>query len=261
MKPSSFACLVALAAMPACNPAPEAPAARPKPLTAAEQQAQIARLELTYAAPEQIDSSAYVLYPLVLDKTEEGEESYSSSSGRYEVKRYWNLAFYDPATGAAHLLDATRRMVIFDYAPKAAGDKATSVSAAVFARYVRGSFARVDKLLYYSVRTLDYNRDGELTRDDPNYLFISDKAGRGFRQISPPTYHVESWQLLPATNSILIQATRDSDHNQQFDEHDAPEMLVYDLATGGPARPVFSAPFQTQLKQALHAQWARPAGQ
>ncbi|MBO2008871.1 hypothetical protein [Hymenobacter negativus] len=241
----------------ACSTTPETPAAPTKPLTAAQQKAQIAQLKLAYGAPEQIDSSAYVLYPLVLGKDVVEEESEYSSSSRYEVDKYWNLAFYNPTNGTSHLLDSTRRMVIYSYEPKSSDDKVTSMSAAAFAEYVRGSFTQVDKLLYYSVRTLDFNHDGELTRDDPNYLFISDKAGNGFRQVSPDTYNVHSWQLLLATNKILLQATADTNHNQKFDENDTDVLLVYDLATGGPAKEVFNEAFKTKVKNIYHAQWAK----
>ncbi|MDO7847186.1 hypothetical protein Q5H92_12510 [Hymenobacter sp. M29] len=258
MRFTSLAACAALAAgLAACNPAPKPPAARPGPLSPAQKQKQLAQLQLEYAGPEQTDSSAYVIYPLVLDKTTGDEDSYSSSSGRYEVKRYWNLAFYNPATRAVHLLDSTRRMAIYGY-ESAAGEKGAAVSGAVFARYVRGSFQRVDKLLYYSVRTLDYNRDGQLTQADPNYLFISDKAGRGFRQVSPDNYHVVGRQLLPATNQLLLQAQVDANHDLRFDDLDPTVQLVYDLATGGPARAVFPPSVQLGLKKAFQAQWPAP---
>lgn len=239
-----------------CGTASETPAAPPKPLTAAQQKAQIAQLKLAFGAPEQIDSSAYVLYPLVLGKDMVEDDAGYSSSGRYEVAKYWNLLFYNPTTGASHLLDSTRHMVIYSYEPKPSDEKATSLSAIAFGDYVRGSFTRVNKLLYYSVRTLDFNHDGELTRDDPEYLFISDKAGHGFRQVSPDAYNVNSWQLLRGTNKILMQATADTDHNQKFDENDTTVLLVYDLATGGPAKEVLTEAFKTQVKNAFHAQWA-----
>jgi hypothetical protein len=254
----SFTAVAALLA--ACNSAPETPAAT-KPLTAAQQQAQIAQMKLAYKAPEQIDSSAYVVYPLMLGKDEVEEDASYSSSSRYEVDNYWNLVFYNPTTGAAHLLDSTRRMVVYSYEPKAANENATNLSAAAFDAYAHDSFKRGNKLLYYSVRTLDFNHDGKLTRDDPNYLFISDKAGHGFRQVSPDAYNVNTWQLLSATNKILLQATADTNNNQRFDEDDADVLLVYDLASGGPAKEVFGEKFKTKMKQVFHAQWARKPAQ
>jgi hypothetical protein len=259
---------VVVAALAACEAVPETPTtpSSSRPLTAAQQQAKAAQLKLTYGLPEQIDSSAYVLYPLVIrrNRADKGvmEKAVEYSSGsRYEEASYWNLVFYNPTTGASHLLDSARRMVIYSYAPKSSEEQAIGLSAPAFAKYARGSFAQVDKLLYYSVRTLDYNRDGELTPADPNYLFISDKAGHGFRQVSPEACNVNSWQLLRATNKILLHVTADTNHNQEFDEKDTDVLLVYDLATGGPAREVLGENFKTKVKNTFYKQWAKAPAQ
>ena len=47
--------------------------------------------------------------------------------------------------------------------------------------------------IFYKVSVDDYNQDKKLTSDDPEYLFVSDKEGNNFRQISPTGYNLKSW--------------------------------------------------------------------
>src|SRR5258705_294707 len=83
--------------------------------------------------------------------------------------------------------------------------------------------ARLDKL------KLDFNKDGKLNSDDPNYLFISDKAGRHFKQISPENMNLNSWETIKETNKILMMATKDTNGDKKFDDKDETIPLVYDL--------------------------------
>jgi hypothetical protein len=236
----------ALALLASCDPKTETPAT--KPTTKAQKQAQIEKVRLLFDGPTVPNGSGYVLYPLRLNThVEEGEDSYGSKS-RYETNTYWNIVFYNPADGTSHLLDAPRKMVIYAYGLREPSSPQAAVAPAAEA-------GPADKLLYYTVRLDDFNQDGEIDDKDPGYLFVSDQAGRGFRQVSPAAYHVESWQVMEGTSKILLQATADTNNNNAFDPQDLTVPMVYDVQGGGVAKEVFSPAFKGQLKQRLHSQW------
>lgn len=255
-------CLLGLAALlPACEPKAAAPVAtETKPLTAAAQQARIERLKLDFNAPVLIDSSIYVMYPLVLSAGEDGEDEYGSfSKGGGRAETYWNIVFYNTATGESHLLSDAQQMVIHSLGPQESGSGSQTFTAAEFAAYQKAGTSRVQKLLYYAVRITDFNRDGLIDAKDPSYLFVSDRAGQNFRQISPANYHVNDWETLKGTNKILLRATAATIDNQSFSEKDQAVPFIYDLNTAGPVREVFSPAFQTSTKALLNRHWLRPS--
>ena len=229
----------------------------PKPLTEAEKKAKIEQLKLNFNSPVLIDSSVYVMYPLVLNSTtEEGESDYGSKY-RNKTETYWNIVFYNTATGASHLLDSSRKMVIYSFNPSEPGNSTATFSDAEFIKSQKSGYRQVDKLLYYSIRTNDFNRDGVIDEKDPNYLFASDRAGTHFKQISPDNYHVSDWQKISGTNKILLQTVAATTNNQVFGENDVTVPMVYDLSTDGPAKAIFSPAFTTSAKKLLDAQWLK----
>ena len=241
--------LLAPLLLASCGTAPNEPAANPPP-TPAQQATRLARLKLDYGAPVAIDSTAYVMYPLVLGVAEEkqGIESGSYSRG---ASTYWNVAFYNTRTGAHHLLNDRRKMVIHNFSGQNDAADAPSGGAASGAR--RRSL--VNGFLYFDVTTQDFNRDGKLDGDDPRCLFISDKTGRRFQQISPPNAHVASWQLVGATGKVLMLVGTDTNHDRAFTDRDETTPLVYDLRAGTGPGEVFGKVFTTQARQQLDAQW------
>lgn len=228
-----------------------------KPLTPAQKQAKIERIKLHFNAPVFIDSSVYVMYPLLLNSTEEEDTDSSIGSKSYSRSNtYWNIAFYNPETGESHLLSTTKKMVIYAYSEENAGSETATVSMPDFTKYAKSGPGKLGKQLYYSVRIIDFNHDGVIDLQDPNYLFTSDKAGNNFRQLSPDNYHVESWQMVKGANRILLQGTPDTDSNKVFDERDITTPMICGILPAGPAKAVFSGPFSSSVKQLLHHQWA-----
>jgi len=245
------------ATLGACSSESEKPADT-KPLSPAQKQARIEQIRLHFNEPVVIDSSVYIMYPLLLSTTEEDETDSSIGSSSYSRSNtYWNMAFYNTETGESHLLTAPKKMVIYSHSEDNAGSGAATVSAGSFAKYAKSGSSQAGKLIFYSVRTDDFNHDGIIDQKDPNYLFTSDKAGNDFKQISPDNYNVENWQTLKGANKVLIQGTPDTDNNKGFDERDITTPLVYSIRTNGPAKAVFSSPFNSSAKQLLHNQWAK----
>jgi hypothetical protein len=66
-----------------------------------------------------IDSSDWVLYPLLLREFEETEKGFfKSSSYGYRERVYWNVAFYNTETKQTRLLSDSLKMVIKSISPK-----------------------------------------------------------------------------------------------------------------------------------------------
>jgi hypothetical protein len=244
-------CLLPVAGLTACTD----DSRRTSATTSAAQpsaQASIEQVKLQFMGPEQLDSSAYVMYPLLLNASEvEKGDGYKI---RNQEITYWNIAFHNAQTGESHLL-SDRKIIIEHYSPAETTSGQSTYDSNGYAKPAKGGPGPLARLLYYAVKSADYNHDGSLNGQDPTYLFVSDKEGRNFKQISPDGYTVESWELLKSANQVLIQARRDADNNQVFDENDPTVPLVYSLRAGGVATPVFDNAFNSEVKKTLHTQW------
>ena len=94
-----------------------------------------------------------------------------------------------------------------------------------------------------------------MDKDDPNYLFISDKTGRNFKQISPDNANVVNWQFIKETNKILMQIKGDTNGDKKFTDRDEAIPFVYDLETGGSSKEIFNDDYKTKLKKLFQEQW------
>ena len=208
---------------------------------------------LAVAEPQLFAGSDWVLYPLPLpgaERTVENEYGSSYSSG--EAAHYWQVLFYNARTGQTRQLAAGHRLLVRAISPGQGPDE--HLPAAVVASYAPSPYTP-QNLLLYLVTTTDFDRDGRLTTDDPAYLFVSTKAGEAFRQVSPDSLHVESWQIQPTTGRLLLQARRDTNHDHRFTPTDELAPYVADLATGQPAAPVLPSPLARQLQRQKAQLW------
>ena len=199
------------------------------------------KVEFEFANPVTVDSSAYIMYPLKL-----GDDTRSGSFGSSNPNsHYWNVAFYNVQTGASHLLD-NRKMYISNVneKPEEKGEDAVLPVKAVN-----------QQIITYNIVVKDFNKDGKLTDDDPTYLFISDRNGYYFKQISPDDLDVLTWDYLKAKGKILMQCRKDSNHDGKFDNDDQTIPYIYDVKTGTPAKPAFEDEFIQHLHQLKHKQW------
>ena len=242
-----------LALLPACDSQPTAPTTAAAHAGAPAAAKSAARRPLEFGGPVFVDSSAFVLYPLVLNSVDQGDDEYGSSRGR--ANAYWNIAFYNPRTGDTHLLAEGRKLLIESYGAPESGSGAASDAGTAPLGGAAGGAVPAGQQLYYTVRTDDFNRDGALNEKDPAYLFVSDRAGRRFRPVSPAGYHVHGWEVVPGTSQVLLRATPATADNRHFYETSHAEPFVYDLQADAPARPVFGPAFEGRLRQQLGAQW------
>jgi hypothetical protein len=106
-------------------------------------------------------------------------------------------------------------------------------------------------LIYYSIITTDFNQDGKLHYGDPEYLFISELSGQGFRQISPDNFDLAYWKIIQGGNKILIQA-----RNCNNGKNDEIVAFIYDIERQE-LEPVFDQEFILKTKKLLENQWTK----
>jgi hypothetical protein len=199
-----------------------------------------------FNTPVVLDMTDYVMYPLPLHK-EDSRLGYIKSSYDGVRATYWNIAFYNTATKSYHLLDENRKMIITSYDINNEGS--------VYAKAEEINSLRKDDIIFYSIITDDYNKDGKLDLDDPGYLFISDKKGNNLRQISPANMYVNSWKVIKGTTKVLIEATADKNNDNKFDQEDESTPYAYDIKAGGIATPVFDKSFTKTISKLFEKQW------
>jgi len=195
---------------------------------------------LDFAEPIQLDTSEYVLFPLPIKHDEGGLVFKSSGREGY----YWNIIFLDTKSEKYHLLDSTRRMLIRDYVVDHSADFSEK----------GGSDKISNNYLFYSVIINDSNHDGILDEHDPNCLFISDKDGNNFKQISPDNFSVIDWKIIKQTHKVLISAISLNDISKDNDQRQT-ITFEYNLNSGGAAHQLFSDKFISETKELFKSQW------
>jgi len=204
--------------------------------------------QLLYSQPIVIDSSGIVIYPLILQKGDDGGSYLASSSGGARIS-YWNLIFYNTQTGTQTIL--TDKKVVINSI-----DFATSASSVyeATATFTNGINIYKDYILYSAVSS-DYNGNKILDDADPAGLFVSKRDGTDFRLVSPVTYNILSWQTIKGSSKLILQGQKDDNGDKKFDRQDATVPLVVELNSTVQATPVFTSTFEDSLKQKMISIW------
>lgn len=189
----------------------------------------------------EIDSSGVLIFPLSMGESEreEGSLSYKEMPNN----GYWNIIFYNSKTKEYKLL-SERKMLIRNYDYKyGSGDN--------------DNFSQTTNHIFYTVCTDDFNKDKKLTYQDPQYLFISDKFGNNFRQISPTNYNLNNWKFIKSSNKVIMTVGNDSDKNKRFDNSDEITTFEIELDKGVETNEVFEGDFKNKLKILFDRDWKR----
>tara|TARA_R110000823_G_scaffold139401_1_gene269182 strand:- start:39 stop:776 length:738 start_codon:yes stop_codon:yes gene_type:complete len=228
----------------ACNEEPKGNNLNPSTEPNIESDSKYNSINLRINNPTVLDSSDWIIYPLTLEELEETEEGFESSSyGRSAA--YWNVAFYNTETKESRLLSDNLKMLINTISPKNESIIQSGQQKAVNQGQI-----------FYSIIIDDFNQDGKLNSDDPEYLFISDLSGEGFKQVSPKNFELIYWQSIVTTNKVLIQARQDINQDQKFDSEDEIVSLIYNTDTHK-LEQVFDAEFNLKTKKLLDNQWTK----
>jgi hypothetical protein len=193
-----------------------------------------------------IDSSEVVLYPLILERTT-SDPSFSSGSSS-ERTNYWNVIFYNSNTNTQHLLVDNKKVVItsINLEKNSSAQNKERISDRV----------NIGKdYIFYNAITTDFNNNKVLDADDPTYLYISDKSGNNFRQLSPENYDITSWQILANSTKIVLQARKDSNGDRRFDQNDEQIPLIVDISKDKFATEIFSKFYLDSIKHQLSKIW------
>ncbi len=189
----------------------------------------------------EIDSSGVLIFPLSIGESEKKGESISYNE--MPNNGYWNIVFYNSRTKEYKLL-SDKKMIIGNYDYKSGSEDYDNIS-------------QTTNYIFYTVRTDDFNKDKKLTDQDPEYLFISDKFGNNFRQISPTNYNLNNWKFIKSSNKVIMTVGKDSNKNIKFDHSDEIITFETDLDKGLEKKEVFSDGFKNKLKILFDRDWKR----
>ena len=192
----------------------------------------------------EIDSSGIMMLPLSLGSDE--SNSNSSSYLSRDNSRFWNIIFLNSKTNEHHLLTDKKMLINIE---KPNYNINYSSDGQMFFKQ------QSKRYLFYTVILDDYNKDKSLSQTDPQYLFVSDKAGKYFRQISPANYDLQHWQFINATNKVLLTLKKDSDKNNLFDSKDELVLFEVEIEKGTEAKEVLSNDFMKKLKILYGSNW------
>ena len=187
----------------------------------------------------EIDSSGILMFPLTM-----GESKGSGDRLLYKdmpESNYWNIAFYNSKTAEYNLL-SEKKMLIKNYVTKNSEEFTNTFSK---------------KYISYDIIADDTNGDKFYSDDDATYLFVSDKAGKNFKQISPSNYDLLNWEYVSSSNKIIMRLKKDSDKNKIFDDKDEVTSFIFDVEKGTEATEVFPTDFKNKLKVLYDRDWKR----
>ncbi len=190
----------------------------------------------------EIDSSGILMFPLPLASTT--RESGGFSSGSYNsdyISSYWNIIFLNTNTNESHLL-TDKKIFIKSYNFKYNSDANENILLTT-------------RFIFYNAVAEDYNKDKSLNNDDPEYLFVSDKEGNNFRQVSPAGYDLLNWQFIKASNKIIMTVRKDSDKNNKFDNKDEVSTFEINIDKDTTPKEVFTTDFKNKLKLLFDKDW------
>ncbi len=189
----------------------------------------------------EIDSTGILIFPLKMGENKDRDDNYSYKEMPYNG--YWNIIFYNSKKNETHLL-TENKVLILEYNYKHNRDEGISVPKKL-------------NHIFYEIRSNDFNNDKLLNQKDPKYLFVSDKQGKNFRQISPDNYDINNWSYIESSNKIIISATKDSNKNLEFDDKDEVSTFELILDVNEKPREIFSNDLKSQLKTLYDKDWKR----
>jgi len=188
----------------------------------------------------QIDSSGILMFPLSMEEHKSSRSSYYKEVPWYQS---WNIIFYNGHTGEYYLLD-DRKMLIREHYIKQGNPERMQTKGA-------GGY------IFYLVIAEDHNEDKKFTDADPTYLFVSDKEGKHFRQVSPAGYDLHTWEYVSSLNKVILTAKKDSDGNKEFDESDEITTFEVQIDSNVVTKEIFPTEFKNKLKLIYDRDWKR----
>lgn len=219
----------------ACN---KMESGKPESSAPAESASAVENLNIQAENFEEIDSTGVLMLPLYMgqNRNSDGGKSYKETS----ENENWNILFLDTKTNAQHLLT----------------DKKILISRTDYKYGGGGTLPYKSDFIFYNAKTDDFDGDKVLTQDDPTYLFVSDKAGNNFRQISPKGRNVAAWTILK-DNKVVMTAYKDSNSNKKFDPQDEASIFEVALNKDETPREVITPDTKSLIKKLYARDWKK----
>jgi hypothetical protein len=174
-------------------------------LTAEQIDSVLTEYKFQYESPILFDSSNHVLIPISTELLE--KRTKYSHDGYYsdDYPRYWNVLFYNRASGETRLLTEDKYRISRIYAKESDYDDKGQI---------------MENLVLYEIADIDYNKDSKLNDNDPEFLFSSNIDGTNLKRISPLNEDLISYRVIPKTQQILIKTRRDKNQDSLFNHKD-----------------------------------------
>ncbi|MDF7810385.1 hypothetical protein [Hymenobacter sp. YC55] len=220
--PRSLAVLAFLGFLTACS---DGTSRRPAPATAnaapnaAAVQKAAQEFRVHYNRPVDLDSTDFYYQPVSVVPLAGETQSRILSSSSYESEysntsgiegTCYNVLFFQKSTMEEHALLPHGRFVISEIDTDKKPD----------ARW---------PFLFYTLIKADTNADGAQNDEDASALFVSDRSGRQFRQLTPDGTRLESRQLLQKSTLLLMEVRPDTNQDREFTHADGTYWLRFDL--------------------------------
>ncbi|MBD0403901.1 hypothetical protein [Flammeovirga sp. EKP202] len=166
----------------------------------------LAEFKFDYESPIIIDFSNQIMIPISTELL--GRRTKYSKDGYYsdDYPRYWNIQFYNRKTGETRLLTEDKIRI-------------SRIHVNRDNEYEEGCKVMKEKILY-EIGDIDFNNDGKLDGEDPEYLFISENNGTNLKRISPRDEELQYFEVVPKSNQILIRTLRDINQDSIFNQQD-----------------------------------------
>lgn len=197
------------------------------------------RVEINSTNFIEIDTSGILLFPLLVSEKENvGGSLYSN---KVNGSSYWNMLFLNSRTNEYQLL-SDKKMLIQSY----------------FVPSTKNGVLELNQnpnYIFYTIVTDDYNKDKNLSGDDAEYLFVSDKFGKNLKQISPSNYKLLNWQYVKSSNKVVMSVQKDSDSNGKFEQADEVTTFEIDIEKDAGAKETFSSELKDKLKSLYDRDW------
>lgn len=193
------------------------------------------------ASFEQIGKTGMIMFPLSLGEQETKGDKLLGYKSRGYSPFFWNILFYDSGTKETRLLSERKMLIsnIHSYNEDIPDPDADTSG----------------KWIFYSIRVDDVNKDNVLSVKDPEYLFVSDLGGQGFRQISPTGLHVRSWNRIKGSSKLMMLVARDTDKDGEYTPTDDGFMYVIDLKTQTGPEEVLSPAMKAKINALFNKDW------
>ena len=165
----------------------------------------LTEFKFQYESPIVLDSTNQVLIPI---STELIERSTKFSKDVYysdDYPRYWNVLFYNRKTGETKLLTEDKIRISRIHSIREEFEKASKI---------------MNKKILYEIGVIDFNKDGKLNDDDPEYLFSSEMNGVNLKRVSPRNEYLQYFEVIPKSEQILIRTLRDINQDSIFNRED-----------------------------------------